>query len=89
MLRQNPPPAPRRKKKDGASGENIMALTVFGLSALTKGAFGAISGERNITYVTYERRRRWRHKSAVGAMSANWLNEGAVGATKAPLALQS
>ena len=41
------------KKKYYASGENIMALTVFGLSALTKGAFGAISGERNITYVTY------------------------------------
>ena len=32
-------------------------------------------GKYLITYmgVTYERRRRWRHKSAVGAMSANWL----------------
>ena len=34
--------ASSRKKKYRASGENIMALTVFGLSALTKGAFGAI-----------------------------------------------
>ena len=35
------------RKKKLASGENIMALTVFGLSALTKGAFGAISGGQN------------------------------------------
>ena len=34
------------EKKNLAAGENIMALTVFGLSALTKGAFGAISGGR-------------------------------------------
>ena len=33
-----------------ASGENIMALTVFGLSALTKGAFGAISGEWTLAF---------------------------------------